>query len=553
MATILIVENRPIDRKLLTGVLRMRGHDIVETSDGQEALETLAHISPDVVISDILMPTVDGHEFVRRMREIPALAATPVIFYTPAYHEREARALAHQSAVIDVLTKPSPPQVIVATVDAALATKPRPQSLPLDAYIDREDVRLVRSRLAAVDRLEAEKERLKAVLEVAEQIAGQRDPLALLNIVCTEGRHVTLAQHAVVGLLTEEGSPGETLYTSGLDAATKVSMKPPSVGGDLLSTVVHERRPVRTRNPDGRPEALGLPADHPTVSSLLSVPIASASRVYGWLCLRNKLGTEEFTELDERVALTLGAHAGIAYENAHLINDLHRRVTTLELELNQTAARVREEERAQLSRTLHDQLGQLLAGMKIDMHWLAAELALINGLSRDDITGKVGSVVQRLGETIEFVRTTASELRPAVLDELGLLAAIEWQAAEFERRSGIRCRLDTRIDEIDLDRARATAVFRIVQEALMNVLRHAEATHATVTVRRLIRFLNVSVTDNGRGISDRDLANGSSLGLAGMRERATLLGGRLDVRRRSPSGTMVRLTVPLTGTRAARG
>jgi len=552
MATILIVENRPVDRRLLTGALRTRGHDIVETSDGHEALETLAHISPDVVISDVLMPTVDGQEFVRRMREIPKLAATPVIFYAPAYHEREARALAHQGIAIDVLTKPSPPQVIVATVDAALAPKPRTQGSPLEAYVDREDVRLVRSRLAIVDRLEAEKERLKAILEVSEQIAAQRDPLALLNIACTEGRHATLAQHAIIGLLSEEGSARETLFTSGLDAAAKVSMKPPSVGGDLLSAVVRERRPVRTRNPDGRPEALGLPADHPAVSSILSVPIASASRVYGWLCLRNKLGTEEFTDVDERVAVTLGAHAGIAYENAHLINNLHRRIATLEGELKQTSDRVREEERAQLSRTLHDQLGQLLAGMKIDLHGLAAQVSAGKVPSRDDATGKIDSVLQRLDETIEFVRTTAGDLRPAVLDELGLIAAIEWQAGEFERRSGIRCRVDSRIDEIDLDQHRATAVFRIVQEALINVLRHAEATHATVTVRRLTRFLTVSIADDGRGISDRDLADGSSLGLAGMRERAMLLGGRLDVHRGNPSGTVVRLTVPLTSTRAPR-
>jgi signal transduction histidine kinase len=399
--------------------------------------------------------------------------------------------------------------------------------------------------------LEAEQERLKAILEVSEQIAAQRDPFALLNIVCTEGRHVTLAQHAVLGLLTDEGHASENLFTSGLDAATKVSVKPPADDGDLLTAVVRERRPVRTRNPDGRPEALGLPADHPAVSSLLSVPIASASRVYGWLSLRNKLGTEEFTELDERVALTLGAHAGIAYENTHLLNDLHRRVATLDQELSQTSARVREEERAQLSRTLHDQIGQLLAGMKIDMHWLVGELSAA-APARNDMTGKIHSVVQRLDETIDFVRTTAGELRPAVLDELGLVAAIEWQAGEFERRSGIRCRVDSRIDEIDLDRNRATAVFRIVQEALMNVLRHSQATQATVTVRRLTRFLTVSVVDNGRGISDRDLAHGGSIGLAGMRERATLLGGRLYVRRGNHGGTVVRLTVPLTGTGAAR-
>ncbi len=102
-----------------------------------------------------------------------------------------------------------------------------------------------------------------------------------------------------------------------------------SIGGALLDAV-RERRPIRVRNSGGRPEALGLPADHPKVSSLLSVPIASPRRVYGWLSLRNKLGTDEFTDVDERVALTLGVHAGIAYEHARSLDGMQRRLSALE-------------------------------------------------------------------------------------------------------------------------------------------------------------------------------------------------------------------------------
>jgi CheY-like chemotaxis protein len=211
MATILVIEDRPLDRNFLTGILRTQGHEIIEASDGHETLDTLAQICPDVVISDILMPTVDGYAFVRRMRGIPALAATPVIFYTAAYHEREARALAHQCGVVDILTKPSAPDVIRATVDAALDSKTRPPLGPLDhADVDREHLHLVSSTLAArIDRFDAEKERMRAVLEGAEQVAAERHPLTLIYKVCSEARHVTLAQHAVVGLLTENGSIDE--------------------------------------------------------------------------------------------------------------------------------------------------------------------------------------------------------------------------------------------------------------------------------------------------------------------------------------------------------
>jgi signal transduction histidine kinase len=550
MATILIIEDRPIDRKLLTAILRTGGHDIFEASDGEEALDTLAEIHPDVVISDILMPTIDGYDFVRRMREIPAGVATPVIFYMATYHEREARALARQCGVFDILTKPSAPEVILATVDAALASERVPGAQLDSATFDREHLDLVSSSLAArIDRFEAEQARMNAVLDVAEQVAAERDPVALLDTLCSEARHVTLAQHAVVGLLTEDGSAREMLRTSGLDATMSIGMKASSMAGPLLAAVVRERRPVRARNPGGRPEVLGLPADHPTVLSLLSVPIASSSRVYGWLSLRNKLGTHEFSDVDERVAATLGAHAGIAYENARIFHDLHGRVTALEQEIHRTSARVREEERIQFSRTLHDLMGQALVGLKIDLHWLATELAPVTGFSKNDISGKVDSILQRLDEVIRAVRTVATEMRPAVLDKLGLVAAIEWQAEEFERSSGIRCRVDSRTVQIDFDLERATLVFKIIQEALANVLQHASATRTTVTVRLSATSLRVSVADNGRGISDADLARGGSLGLIGMRERAALLGGRLDVRRRRPTGTIVKLTAPLIDTR----
>lgn len=545
MATILIVEDLAADRKLLTATLRTRGHEVVEATEPEEALATLEQIAPDVVISDIVMPTFSGHEFVRRMREIPAVSAIPVIFYTALYHEQEARSLAHQCGVFDILTKPSPSQVILATVDAALrSTDARTAGRQDDSIAARARGGPGRSSLAGIDRFEAEKERMKAVLEIAEQIVAQRDASALLQRVCAGARRLTLADQAIVGLVTETGA-GEMAHTSGFDDATSSRMTLPPADGPLLTAVVRERRPVRARDPRGRPEALGLPADHPAVSSLLSVPIASSSHVYGWLDLRNKLGTDEFTEEDERAAVSLGAHAGIGYENARLFDHLHQRVSGLERELELRSVRIREEERAHLSRTLHDQTMQVLGSLKMDLYWLAARLQLMTGPSWKDATEKLDGILQRLDGTIASVRTLAGELRPALLDRLGLLAAIEGQVAVFRRQSGIRCRVNARIDRIDVDANDAVWVVKIVQEALANVLHHAEATRVTITVSKAAESLTVTIVDNGRGISERDLASEGSFGLIGMRERSALLGGHLAVRRRKPRGTVVKLTMPL--------
>jgi signal transduction histidine kinase/DNA-binding NarL/FixJ family response regulator len=552
MATILIVEDRPRDRQFLTALLRTQGHKILEASDGQEALDALPHVRPDVVINDILMPTVDGCEFVRRMRDIPGLGATPVIFRAATYHVREARALAHQCGAFDVLAKPGTPHEILATVDAALGSNLRvPHADRASSGRERQDD-LRSTPTAGIDGVQAEKQRMTVILDIAKQLVVERDPVAMLDKVCIEARHVTLAQHAIVGLVAGDGSEGEVLSCSGLDAAAQARLKPRPVRGPLLTTVVREGRAVRLQNPAGRPEALGLPAEHPAVSSLLSVPIATSSRVYGWLNLGNKLGMHEFTEADERLAATLGAHAGIAYENADVFRELNDRIASLEQELQDTSARIREEERAQLSRTLHDHVGQVLAGLKFDLHWLVAQLIPVPRSSSHDITRRFDSMQQRLNEAIESVRRTANELRPAVMDTLGFVAAIESHAEEFERRSGIRCVVDCRIVERDLEPPWGTAIFRIVQEALTNVLQHAHATRATITMRRSAKSLTVSVADNGRGISDSDLTKSGSLGLLGMRERATLLGGRVDVLNRKPKGTTVRVTVPFTRTRTAR-
>ena len=549
MAIILIVEDRPIDRKLLATILRTRGHEIVEASDGKEALDALTQISPDLVVSDILMPRLDGYEFVRRMREIPELAATPVIFYTATYHEREARALAHRCGATDVLTKPSPPNLILATVDAALDSSRRAPSLPLDRpEFDREHLHLVGSVFTVrTDRLEAEKERMAAVLEVAAELAGDRDPFTMLNTLCSRMRHLTLAQHAVIGLLSPDGTPREMLYTSGFDETVESALKPPSADSALLTVVVGARQPVRTTKSwrsTGGAGSSGRPSDRVFVAEC-------SDRLMRTKCMDGSVSGTSWvwtnsTTLTNVWPCRLAVHAGVAYENALLLDGLHHRVAAVERELHEAPSRVREEERIQLSRTLHDRMGQALAALKMDLHWLAAQLSSLIEPARSDMANRVESILCLLDEVIESVRSVASELRPPVLADLGLVAAIERQAEDFERRSGIRCRVDSRLSQVDVDPSRAAAIYMIIQEALTNVLQHAHATRATVTVRRSRQTLKVAVADNGRGISDRDLASAGSLGLIGMRERTVLLRGTFEARRRQPRGTIVTFTVPLT-------
>jgi signal transduction histidine kinase len=147
--------------------------------------------------------------------------------------------------------------------------------------------------------------------------------------------------------------------------------------------------------------------------------------------------------------------------------------------------------------------------------------------------------------TISTVRRIASELRPGVLDDLGLVAAIEWQIEQFQIRSGLTCHWTNHASEIDLTRERATAVFRILQEILTNVLRHARAQNLYVKLRRSKHYLELEVRDDGQGITESEVMNTQSLGLLGMKERALLVGGEVRITGKEGGGTTVVVRVPL--------
>ena len=155
--------------------------------------------------------------------------------------------------------------------------------------------------------------------------------------------------------------------------------------------------------------------------------------------------------------------------------------------------------------------------------------------------------------TINVVRRIASELRPSILDDLGLMEAVEWQAGQFQARTGIECRCHCTLQSIRLDSLQSTAVFRIVQEALTNIIRHAQATEVEISIRIEGGMLVLTVTDNGRGITREEMLSRKSLGLLGMQERAHLIGGKVDIVGKKGAGTTLRVRVPLAAEAGAAG
>jgi signal transduction histidine kinase len=202
---------------------------------------------------------------------------------------------------------------------------------------------------------------------------------------------------------------------------------------------------------------------------------------------------------------------------------------------------IQEEERINIAREVHDELGQELTGVKLELSFLRDQLATHDPA----VLTRVESIAKQVDGTMQSVRKIATELRPVVLDQLGLIPAIEWQAGQFQAKTGIQCTLNIYLRAVDLAIDRSTAVFRIFQEILTNVARHAQASHVDISMQECRGHLLLQVTDDGRGITDSEMSGVKSLGLLGMRERALLLGGETKIERHPDKGTMVTVRLPL--------
>jgi PAS domain S-box-containing protein len=212
----------------------------------------------------------------------------------------------------------------------------------------------------------------------------------------------------------------------------------------------------------------------------------------------------------------------------------------------------REAERAAIARELHDELGSALTALKMDLASL--EEAVQDGTgeeSREARAERLSSMALLIDDTVHTMRRIVTELRPALLDSLGLIAAIEWHAEEFQQRTGIECRLAPHPDEIEIDKDRATSVFRIFQETLTNVARHAEATRVDVDFQITGSRLTLRVHDNGRGIRPEELNRPHSFGLLGMRERALIHRGEVTIEGEPGAGSTVTMRLPLDDAGAA--
>jgi signal transduction histidine kinase len=220
------------------------------------------------------------------------------------------------------------------------------------------------------------------------------------------------------------------------------------------------------------------------------------------------------------------------------------RLRESEVQLRALAGRlfsIREDERGRIAREIHDELGQVLTGLKMDVTWLAKQL----DAEQKPLLTRIDTMCRLIDSTVQVVRRISTGMRPEILDDMGLVAAIRWQAKEFQKRLGLRCKVELPTEQIQLGSEFSTAVFRIFQEMLTNIARHAKAANVTVKLSISKQRLTLKVTDDGVGIAEGAIHARASLGLLGMRERAQLFGGEVVFHGSPGHGTTVSLSIPL--------
>ena len=323
MARILIVDDLVSNRRALAVLLAAEGHAVLEAPNGSAGLALAQAEMPDLIITDVLMPVVNGYEFVRRLRLGPATAAIPVLFYTAPYGEREARALARAGGMPFVLTKPPEPAEVLKIVGRVLAGRMADEGqdaldAPADAASDLEQLQLVSDQLSeTTEDLRLANARLRALLNIGLDFASQRESDWRLRRLCLAVQDLFCATYVTIGRLGRDDRRVERIIASDTDATSWIAAGE-AVSG-IFRTVVDERRPMRGIVPgEGRGLALGFPPSHPEVQAFLIVPIASPSHAYGWICLVGNEGLA-FDDEQQHQLLSLAGHVGRIYELEHEI------------------------------------------------------------------------------------------------------------------------------------------------------------------------------------------------------------------------------------------
>jgi len=526
---ILIVDDDAGVRGALRDLLAFEGYQVTVASSGPEALKKAAELVPDLILLDVMMPVMNGFDVCRKLRADPLLGEVPVIMIT-ALDDSESRLQGIEAGADDFVSKPF-------------------EYVELQARV-RTILQLNRYRLLLQERMQreqAEEALAQRVTQLAllNRIGGRLASMLELDELLAEAVHLVQDfGYSRVRLFTTERGGSELLLraSAGAFPSPLVPGSRAALGEGLVDWVARHGERLLVDDVAADPRYAGSCQNGDAGCSELAVPLRVSGEVVGVLDVQSPR-LSAFDENDVMVLEILADQIATAMHNAQLY-EAERAARRRLRDLAGYLEDARERERTYIAREIHDEFGQALTALKMDLAWLAKRLPG----DEDHLLAKVSSMSDLVDSSIQMVRRIATDLRPGVLDHLGLVASIEWQAQEFAKRAGFDCQLHLTDREFTLDEDLLTAVFRIFQETLTNVARHAEATEVRVELRGEGDELVLIVEDNGKGMTESQITRSKSLGLIGMQERARSWGGRVMFQATPGKGTTVTLRVPMVHT-----
>ena len=371
-------------------------------------------------------------------------------------------------------------------------------------------------------------DRRRALVEAGIAITSELSLDAVLQTLIRIAAELTDARYSALGVIDRSGRELRRFVTHGLDEAAQEAIGDLPRGRGILGVLIDDARPLRLDDLTSDPRSVGFPPNHPPMRSFLGVPIMTRGVAFGNLYLAEKQSGGSFTEEDEETATLLAAQAAVAVENAGSVQrDALRR-----------AVRAQEAERRRLARELHDQTGQALTSILLGLS------AVERAESAEAARAAARDLRELVVETLQDVRRLAVELRPSALDDFGLEPALRRLGQTVREGGKLDVQVEARLGQERLPAEVETALYRIVQEALTNVVKHAGAAHVSIVLTRKPESVVVMIEDDGRGF-DVGESSGDRLGILGMRERVQLLDGSLVVEAAPGAGTTLIVELPI--------
>jgi PAS domain S-box-containing protein len=535
---ILIVDDKAENRYLMERFLQTTGYETVSAANGSEALESAMKDPPDMVVSDILMPVMDGFTLCREWKKNKTLQKIPFVFYTATYTDPKDEEFALSLGADRFIVKPTIMSDFLKTIKDTLDAQNIKEAQPRNTHQFDEKIFLKEYNEALVRKLENKMIQVEAIAkELREKNASLEEYVkerkrADETIRESEDRFRMVFENVFDGVSIHSEDP-DPLKRKLIDCNEQYATLAGRSREELLKL--------------GYTKTLQTTREHTTNSvrlrSLLSKKAYQGS--YSWNRPDGKANIIEYVNVPitwRKKSYTIGIDRDITERK-----EAEESLKKSEIQLRSLVSRlesVREQERAAVAREIHDELGQQLTAIKMDIVLLSQELESGQVLSPQQLLQEMGSMMNLIDRTVKSVQNITTELRPWVLDNLDLKGAIEWLAKETHAHSGITCNLNVNIDDIQMDSERSGSVFRILQEALTNVVRHAETKKVDIFAQKRSGNLFLELRDYGHGISDEELSKQTSLGILGMKERALFLGGELVIRGINGEGTTVTLSVP---------